>query len=61
MKFYEKIRLLREEKGKTQYAVHKELGIGIETVRKYERPDPETFPQAADQHHEYFQTLCGDL
>lgn len=47
MKFYEKIRLLREEKGKTQYAVHKELGIGIETVRKYERPDPETFPNSA--------------
>lgn len=47
MKFYEKIKLLREEKGKTQYAVHKELGIGIETVRKYERPDPECFPNSA--------------
>lgn len=47
MKFYEKIRALREEKGKTQYAVHKELGIGIETVRKYEKSNPETFPNSA--------------
>lgn len=47
MKFYEKIKQLREEKGKTQYAVHKELGIGIETIRKYEKSSPETFPNSA--------------
>lgn len=42
-----KIKLLKEEKVKTQYSVYKELGIGIETVRKYERPEPAYFPNSA--------------
>lgn len=36
MKLSEKLRLLREEKGKTQEEVANELGFGIQTLRNYE-------------------------
>ena len=44
MKLSEKLRLLREEKGKTQEDVKKELGIGITTLRNYENDKLDRMP-----------------
>lgn len=44
MKLFEKLKLLREEKGMTQEKVCSELGIGIQSLRNYENTSIERIP-----------------
>lgn len=44
MKLSKKLRLLREEAGKTQEQLRNETGLGIQTIRNYENDNLDKFP-----------------
>ena len=44
MKLSKKLRLLREEAGKTQEQLRNETGLGIQTIRNYENDNLDKYP-----------------